>query len=56
MHGTTHRVTFQATARYGGSLLEAAGSIPVLFPDWNIHTPEFLQNHGLLEFLLVLRR
>ena len=54
MHGTTRPVTFQATARYSGSLLEA-GSIPVVFPDWNIHTPEFLQNHGLLEFLLVLR-
>jgi polyisoprenoid-binding protein YceI len=55
MHGTTRPVTFQATARYSGSLLEAAGSIPVVFSDWNIHTPEFLQNHGLLEFLLVLR-
>ncbi len=55
MHGTTHRVTFQATARYSGSLLEAAGSIPVVFSDWNVHAPEFLQNHGLLEFLLVLR-
>lgn len=55
MHGTTRPVTFQATARDSGSLLEAAGSIPVVFPDWNIHTPEFLQNQGLLEFLLVLR-
>lgn len=55
MHGTTRPVTFQATARDSGSLLEAAGSIPVLFPDWNIHTPEFLQNQGLLEFLLILR-
>ena len=55
MHGTTRPVTFQATASYSGSLLEAAGSIPVIFSDWNIHTPEFLQNHGRLEFLLVLR-
>ncbi len=55
MHGITRPVTFQATARYSGTLLEAAGSIPVLFSDWNIHAPEFLQNHGLLEFLLVLR-
>jgi polyisoprenoid-binding protein YceI len=55
MHGTTRPVTFEVTARYSGSLLEAAGSIPVLFSDWNIHTPQFLQNHGLLEFLLVLR-
>jgi polyisoprenoid-binding protein YceI len=56
MHGITRPVTFEVTARYSGSLLEAAGSIPVLFSGWNIHTPEFLQNHGLLEFLLVLRR
>jgi polyisoprenoid-binding protein YceI len=55
MHGITRPVTFEVTARYSGSLLEAAGSIPVLFPGWNIHTPQFLQNHGLLEFLLVLR-
>jgi polyisoprenoid-binding protein YceI len=55
MHGITRPVTFEVTARYSGSLLEAAGSIPVLFSDWNIHTPQFLQNHGLLEFLLVLR-
>jgi polyisoprenoid-binding protein YceI len=55
MHGTTRPVTFQVTARYNGSLLYAAGSIPVVFPDWHIRAPEFLQNHGLLEFLLVLR-
>jgi polyisoprenoid-binding protein YceI len=56
MHGITRPVTFEVTARYSGSLLEAAGSIPVLFPGWNIRTPQFLQNHGLLEFLLVLRQ
>jgi polyisoprenoid-binding protein YceI len=55
MHGTTRPVTFQATGRYSGSLLEAAGSIPVVFSDWNIRTPQFLQNKGLLEFLLILR-
>jgi polyisoprenoid-binding protein YceI len=55
MHGITRPVTFEATARYSGSRIEAAGSIPVLLPDWNIHTPQFLQDHGLLEFLLILR-
>jgi polyisoprenoid-binding protein YceI len=55
MHGKTRPVTFQATVRYSGSLLEAAGSIPVLFSGWNIHAPQFLQDHGQLEFLLVLR-
>ena len=33
MHGTTRPVTFQVTARYSGSLLYAAGSIPVVFSD-----------------------
>jgi polyisoprenoid-binding protein YceI len=56
MNGATRAVTFDATARYSGSLLEAAGSIAVVFPAWNIHVPEFLQSRGLLEFLLVLRR
>jgi polyisoprenoid-binding protein YceI len=56
MHGTTRPVTFQATVRCSGTVLEAAGSIPVLFSDWNVHTPELLQSHGLLEFLLVLRQ
>jgi polyisoprenoid-binding protein YceI len=55
MHGITRRVTFEATARYSGSLIEAAGSIPVLLSDWNIHTPQLLQDHSLLEFLLILR-
>lgn len=55
MHGITRPVTFEVTARYSGSLLEAAGSIPVLFSDWSIRAPQFLQNHGLLEFLLILR-
>jgi polyisoprenoid-binding protein YceI len=55
MHGITRPVTFEVTACYSGSLLEAAGSIPVVFSDWNVHAPLFLQNHGLLEFLLILR-
>ena len=55
LHGTTRAVSFGPTVRYSGSLLEAAGSIPVTFSDWNIDVPQFLQNHGQLEFLLVLR-
>lgn len=55
MHGTTRAVSFSPTVRYSGSLLEAAGSIPVTFSDWNINVPQFLQSHGQLEFLLVLR-
>jgi len=36
MHGTTHLVTFAVAARYAGSQLEAAGSIPIVLSDWDI--------------------
>ncbi len=54
MHGTTRAVTVAITARYTGSLLEATGSIPVLFSQWNIRSP--VENSGDVEFLLILRR
>jgi polyisoprenoid-binding protein YceI len=54
MHGTTRLVTVAITARYTGSLLEATGSIPVRFSQWNIQSP--VQNTGYVEFLLILRR
>lgn len=62
MHGTSHRVTFTISARQDGSLLQAAGSIPIAFSDWGITRPQgygsvaSLADHGLAEFLLVLRR
>jgi polyisoprenoid-binding protein YceI len=57
MHGTTRSVTFELTARYTGSVLEEAGSIPVRFSRWNIKSPGYpLQNHGVVEFLLVMHR
>lgn len=56
MHGSTRSVTFEITARYNGSELEAVGSIPVVFSDWNIKAPSFLQNNGVVEFLLVMHR
>lgn len=55
MHGITRPATFDVSARYTGSLLEAAGTIPVVFSSWDIHAPLFLQNHGSLGFLLILR-
>ena len=66
LHGTTRAVTFTLTAersvsKTGGSQIEVAGDIPVLFSDYNIQNPSFAgfvttQDHGLLEFLLVFRR
>ena len=56
MHGSTRSVTFDITARYSGSALEATGSIPIAFSDWDIKAPTFLQNDGVVEFLLVMHR
>ena len=66
LHGTTRAVTFTLTAernaaKSGGSQLEVAGDIPVLFSDYNIKNPSFAgfvttQDHGLLEFLLVFTK
>ncbi len=66
LHGTTRAVTFTLTAersvaKTGGTQIEVAGDIPVLFSDYNIQNPSFAgfvttQNHGLLEFLLVFNK
>jgi polyisoprenoid-binding protein YceI len=57
MHGVTRSVTFELTARYSGSVLEEAGSIPVVFSNWNIKGPGWpLQSHGVVEFVLVMHR
>jgi polyisoprenoid-binding protein YceI len=59
LHGTTRAVTFTLTAERKGAQIEVAGHIPVLFAEYNIQNPSFAgfvttQDHGLLEFLLVL--
>jgi polyisoprenoid-binding protein YceI len=54
IHGTTRSLTFAVTARHSGSELQATGSIPVVFSDWNIKPPFAIQKQGDLEFLLVL--
>jgi polyisoprenoid-binding protein YceI len=61
LHGTTRAVTFTLTAELKGGHIEVVGDIPVLFSDYNIQNPSFAgfvttQDHGLLEFLLVLDR
>jgi polyisoprenoid-binding protein YceI len=57
MHGVTRPVTFELTARYSGSELQEAGSIPVLFSKWNIKGPGWpLQDRGVVEFLLAMHR
>jgi polyisoprenoid-binding protein YceI len=61
LHGTTRAVTFTLTAELKGGHIEVAGDIPVLFSDYGIQNPSFAglvttQDHGLLEFLLILNR
>ena len=56
MDGTSRSVTVPITARWDGSALYALGSIPISFSDWNIKTPFGLEDHGSVEFLLVLNR
>ena len=60
LHGSTRPVTFRLTAERTKTGIEASGSIPVLFSRWGIGNPSFgpvsTQNHGLLEFLLALRK
>lgn len=61
MHGTSRPVTFAIAARRSGSVIDAAGSIPIQFSNWNIQVPSYgsvisLQNNGVVEFSIVLHR
>jgi polyisoprenoid-binding protein YceI len=62
MHGISNLVSFTVTGRRDGSLLQAAGSVPVTFSAWGIRAPAgysflgSLADHGVAEFLIVLRR
>jgi polyisoprenoid-binding protein YceI len=61
LHGTTKAVTFTLQAELKSGQIEVLGDIPVLFSDYNIQNPSFAgfvttQDHGILEFLLVLKQ
>jgi polyisoprenoid-binding protein YceI len=56
MRGMTRPVTISLSARRDGTLLQAAGSIPIDFSRWGIENPQGLADHGIAEFLLVLHR
>jgi polyisoprenoid-binding protein YceI len=61
MHGVSRLVTLTIRARRDGTALQAAGSIPVAFPAWDIQGPAgygflgSLADRGTAEFLLTLR-
>jgi len=57
LHGTTRSVTFPVSVMKTGSTIDATGSVPIVFADYNIPNPSFgsvvtTDNHGTLEFLL----
>jgi polyisoprenoid-binding protein YceI len=61
LHGHTRPVTFSLQAQRTATQIRVSGSIPITFADWDIPNPSFAgfvttQNHGVLEFLLVLSR
>ncbi len=60
LRGQTRPVTFPLTAQHAGNTIKVSGSIPVTFATWDIPNPSFgpitTQDHGVLEFLLVLGR
>lgn len=61
MHGVSRPVTFTIQGRRDGAELQAAGSIPVSFPAWDITRPAgfglfgSLAGRGTAEFLLTFR-
>lgn len=62
LHGVTRAVSFPFSGRRNGSELQAVGSIPIIFTDWDIKPPTnygslgSLADHGVAEFFLVLHR
>jgi polyisoprenoid-binding protein YceI len=61
LRGQTHSVTFPVQAKYTGTAIDISGSIPITFATWDIPNPGFgsaitTDNHGILEFLLVLHQ
>ena len=56
MDGISHSVNASLTARDDGTSLAVVGSIPILFSDWGIVAPWGLEDHGAIEFLVILAR
>ena len=60
LHGTTKTITFDLKARRNGAQLEANGTIPITFSDYEINNPSggpaSVGNTGDLEFLLIFTK
>ena len=60
LRGVTKPAVADLQAQRSGDTIRVSGSIPITFADWNIPNPSFgpisTEDHGLIEFLLVLSR
>jgi polyisoprenoid-binding protein YceI len=60
MHGVTKAVSFQMEGVYNGASIQVAGSIPIVFADWDIPNPSFgpvtTDDNGALEFSIGLTK
>jgi polyisoprenoid-binding protein YceI len=60
LHGVTKTVTFNVVAVHNGPSVQAAGTIPIVFADYNIQDPSGgparTEDHGILEFKLNFAR
>jgi polyisoprenoid-binding protein YceI len=61
LRGQANIVTFTVDAEFTKGAIDVSGSIPILFSTWDIPNPGFgnaitTDNHGILEFLLVLHQ
>src|SRR4051794_2406280 len=58
LHGVTRSVTFDVAAERTSGTIVVNGTIPVVFADYQMPDPTFgpakVQDHGVIEFLLVL--
>jgi polyisoprenoid-binding protein YceI len=56
LRGVTKTVAVQIQGVYTGSAIHVAGSIPIVFEEWDIPNPSFgpaqTEDEGLLEFAL----
>ena len=61
VHGVTKRVSIPIEARWGGGQIQVAGSLDVMFADYDIVAPSFggfvtVEDHGTIELLLIFER
>ena len=61
VHGVTQHVSIPIEARWGGGQIQVAGSLDVVFADYDIQAPSFggfvtVEDHGAIELLLIFEQ